>query len=362
VNFRLVGEEIAYILNDSGASALFHGPEFRPVVEGIRDRCPALRLTVCPGGGPRSPGYEEFLAGGAPAEVDASVVESDQCQLMYTSGTTGRPKGAVISHGNVLWNLVNTILGREDRPGQVSIIVGPLYPAALNHFPTRWHWGKSVLIAVSIPRSCAIEREGKYHQAPALPPIDATPRPEHDYSHYQVHCRCGQTFPRDEGSWSFPNIHRVYDVYGCTELPPSPSSPPSVTHQHGSVGKTLPAGQRSGRTRSVLEPGRVEIICKGQTDAGLLNGLRPLPTAIVHTEIWLSRRRGILLHRSEEDMIVSGGERLSAKSRCLAHPDVDPPWWAGPTSSGVSRSAVVCSGGKTSAPRRSSTHQAHLAS
>jgi long-subunit acyl-CoA synthetase (AMP-forming) len=81
--------------------------------------------------------YEAFLSQGTPCGVDATVTESDQCQLMYTSGTTGRPKGVVISHGNVLWNLVNTIMGREDRPGQVSVIVGPLYhTAALNNHLT----------------------------------------------------------------------------------------------------------------------------------------------------------------------------------------------------------------------------------
>ena len=110
VNFRLVGQEIVYILKDSGAAALFHGPEFMPVVEEVRDQCPELRLVVCPRGGPRTLDYEEFLATGQPSEVDLTVSDSDQCQLMYTSGTTGRPKGAVISHGNVLWNLTNTIL------------------------------------------------------------------------------------------------------------------------------------------------------------------------------------------------------------------------------------------------------------
>jgi len=94
VNFRLVGAEMAYILQDSGAAALFHGPEFLPVIAEIRDQCPALRFVVCPGGErPRALDYEEFLSQGTPCGVDATVTESDQCQLMYTSGTTGKPKG-----------------------------------------------------------------------------------------------------------------------------------------------------------------------------------------------------------------------------------------------------------------------------
>lgn len=137
ISFRLVGDEIVYILNDSGAAALFHGPEFHSVIEQIRHQCPSLRLAVCPGGGKGTVDYEEFLLEGPPCAVDMTVTEQDRCQLMYTSGTTGSPKGAMISHGNVLWNLVNTMLGREDRPGQVSVIVGPLYhTAALNNHLT----------------------------------------------------------------------------------------------------------------------------------------------------------------------------------------------------------------------------------
>ena len=52
VNFRLVGQEILYILNDSGAAALFHGPEFVPVVEEVRDRCPALVRSSARAAGP----------------------------------------------------------------------------------------------------------------------------------------------------------------------------------------------------------------------------------------------------------------------------------------------------------------------
>jgi long-subunit acyl-CoA synthetase (AMP-forming) len=69
-------------------------------------------------------------------EPHSTVVEDDECQMLYTSGTTGRPKGAVTTHGNVLWNLINTLLGREDKEGEVSLVCGPLYHAAVlnNHF------------------------------------------------------------------------------------------------------------------------------------------------------------------------------------------------------------------------------------
>ncbi len=73
VNFRLVGEEIVYILTDSNAAALFHGPEFQTVIEQVRHRCPALRLVVCPGGGKGTVDYDGFLSDGTPCPIDITV-------------------------------------------------------------------------------------------------------------------------------------------------------------------------------------------------------------------------------------------------------------------------------------------------
>jgi fatty-acyl-CoA synthase len=160
VNFRLVGAEMAYILNDSGAAALFHGPEFSDTVAQIREGCPGLRLVV----GPGDTGYDAFVKNGGPVQFDSTVAQSDPCQLMYTSGTTGKPKGAVLSHGNILWNLVNTMMGRQDHAGQNAVIVGPLsHTAALNNHLTIQIalGGKCVLVSHFEPEALlrTIERE-----------------------------------------------------------------------------------------------------------------------------------------------------------------------------------------------------------
>jgi fatty-acyl-CoA synthase len=111
VNFRLAAEEAAYVLEDSGArGSIVDGAlaDLSPAGSGFR-----LMLDGAAGGDP----YEEALAaGGEPPDV--VVDDEDLAFLMYTSGTTGRPKGAMLTHQNLVVNTMNWIyeLGatRED--------------------------------------------------------------------------------------------------------------------------------------------------------------------------------------------------------------------------------------------------------
>jgi len=349
VNFRFVGEEMAYILNDSGASALFHGPEFMSVVEEVRDQCPCLRFVACPGGGPRSFDYEDFISRPEPLPLDTTVSEPDSCQLMYTSGTTGKPKGAVISHGNVLWNLFNTILGREDRPGQVSLIVGPLYHTAAlnNHFTIQVALGgKSVLVSRFEPdellRTIEKERVNVISGAPAFYHLLMQHPNAHKYDRSSItKCTTGADKLSEETKKRllrfFPNIKGVYDVYGCTEASPCITilSAEQSHIKHGSVGKALPFldARVVDEHDRILGPGHVgELVCKGPN---VMQGYfrQPEATAQAIRDGWL--HTGDLAVTDEEgffyivdrkkDMIVSGGENIyprEIEEVLLAHPEV----------------------------------------
>ncbi len=113
INFRLVGPEVSYIVNHADSKAFVVHDEFCPMVDSIRGeltQIPADRFVVvgdaqkdyCP--------YEELLETGDEAEPVAEVRPTDTWILLYTSGTTGKPKGVIRSHESyVAFYLINAI-------------------------------------------------------------------------------------------------------------------------------------------------------------------------------------------------------------------------------------------------------------
>ncbi|MCW2536211.1 MAG: AMP-dependent synthetase and ligase [Modestobacter sp.] len=116
VNFRLVADEVGYALSDSGAVALVVDPALADTAAKARAAAPDLRTVLTVG-----PEFEEALAAASAEPVEHPVDEGDPAFLMYTSGTTGKPKGAVLSHRNLLMHAFSQIahlgVGPDDRIG-----------------------------------------------------------------------------------------------------------------------------------------------------------------------------------------------------------------------------------------------------
>jgi fatty-acyl-CoA synthase len=111
INYRLTADDVAYILEHSGARVVCANAETAALVEKIHERLPGLEHRVCLDG-PREGwlDYEAELAR-APAEfAPASIAERDLISINYTSGTTARPKGVMITHRNAWANVVGTLL------------------------------------------------------------------------------------------------------------------------------------------------------------------------------------------------------------------------------------------------------------
>jgi len=103
VNWRLAPAEVAYVINDAQAEVLFVGNEFLPVFESIREQLHTVRKTIVMGG--KSPGvesYEEWRDRQTDIDPLIQTEGSDVALQLYTSGTTGYPKGAQLTNDNLL--------------------------------------------------------------------------------------------------------------------------------------------------------------------------------------------------------------------------------------------------------------------
>jgi acyl-CoA synthetase (AMP-forming)/AMP-acid ligase II len=127
-NWRLAGDEVDYAVNDSGARLLVVGGELVPLVDRIRDRLTSVEhvVEVTPDGA-EGDAYEALLADATPVGRSADVTPDDVCLVMYSSGTTGRPKGVMLRQRNVIEHTVNAHDGWAFDPGDKNMVSMPLF-------------------------------------------------------------------------------------------------------------------------------------------------------------------------------------------------------------------------------------------
>jgi acyl-CoA synthetase (AMP-forming)/AMP-acid ligase II len=130
VNFRLVGAEIRYIVTDASARALIVQDELLEAVEGIRGDLPVPGSNYIHFGNAKCPPgyrpYEPFIAGAEASEPQVEVLPEDAWAFMYTSGTTGNPKGAIRSHGSSALLAIITALDQGFTRDDTGLLVMPL--------------------------------------------------------------------------------------------------------------------------------------------------------------------------------------------------------------------------------------------
>jgi len=140
INYRLTAQDFVYIVNHSGATVVCAHSDYLGTLDSVRDQMPDVRHFVAFEGAPRHrPGqqdqqsdwldYEERIAATDPAFDRPEIGERDLLSINYTSGTTARPKGVMITHRNAAFNTIGTLLHLPMGVGERYLWTLPMFHA-----------------------------------------------------------------------------------------------------------------------------------------------------------------------------------------------------------------------------------------
>ncbi|MCL4516604.1 MAG: long-chain-fatty-acid--CoA ligase [Firmicutes bacterium] len=355
INFRLAGEELAFILNDSGSKALIFEEALIPQVNMARERTNIKLFLYADDQHMPSyaRGFYDFMETGGGERPEVDLTENDRYIIMYTSGTTGKPKGVIHRHRNMIEQNYALIAYLKLTPYDRGLSAAPLNHAAELHcvFLPRIHMGAtSVLIHHFEPKAVLQHIQDEKITAMFAAPTMWNMLLQEDLSKYDLSSfkkilyggaamapamvkRCHEAFHAD-----------LVQAYGMTEMGPAVTIllPEEQLPRAGSAGKAILNHEvRVVRTREdgptepddSVKPGeKGEVIVRGSSMMELYFN-RPDATAKAlykgwyHTGdiatvdddgyIWIADRL--------DDMIVSGGENIyprEAEDALYEHPDI----------------------------------------
>lgn len=150
LNTRLAAPEIEFAVEDSGATTLIFQHELHGLARAGTWSTPAQRRIIVDGPSP-VPGVEEYesvVESGSSDRRDEPVTLDDPAIILYTSGTTGHPKGAVLTHGNLTWNSFNAVVDYGITVNEHVLLISPLFHVAslgMGALPTLLQGGRVTL-------------------------------------------------------------------------------------------------------------------------------------------------------------------------------------------------------------------------
>ena len=161
LNYRLAAREIAYILNDSGTRWLVAGSCFAPVVKGVLDEDTPLKGIIWIDDPPDDSAkvtvfsYEDAIKSHRGAFEPVTLNENDVAHLYYTSGTTGRPKGVMLTHKNVCLHALGTIAELKLVDSDIWGHIAPMFHLAdaWATFAITWVGGRHVMVGQFEPET-----------------------------------------------------------------------------------------------------------------------------------------------------------------------------------------------------------------
>jgi acyl-CoA synthetase (AMP-forming)/AMP-acid ligase II len=279
MNHRLVAEEVAYILDHSDAQAVFVGDAFLAVAEAVREQSSKVRhwILMEKERRPWAEPLEDLLAEGQPEPVEVEAAQGFGASIIYTGGTTGRPKGA-LRRGVDPQGLTEILRAMDLLDStHVHLVAGPMYHSAPGGFALYSQLvGSTVVIMPRFDPEAALAHIARYRctstfMAPTLlkriVDLPAAVRRRYDTSSMRVIVVAAAPCPMSVKERVIACFGPVlYEFYGSSELGVNTIlRPEDVLRKPGSCGRAAPGREIAlldddGRPVPVGEPGELYVM------------------------------------------------------------------------------------------------------
>ena len=247
INSMYKSEELNYILNDSGSTLIFTTGDLLPNIP--LAECPTVKkVVVCEGDPQGHPTLDEWLEKAADRSARVDMNANDPAVLLYTSGTTGFPKGATLSHGNVVSNAWATMhhagFTRDDR----MVLFLPVFHV----------FGQNFIMNATFLSCATLVLHRRFAPEPVLESIRRDrvtmffavptiyigllnmPLPDAALASVRYEFSAAATMPREiSARWTERFGRPVYEGYGLTECSPFACYNHDFRHKFGSVGTPI---------------------------------------------------------------------------------------------------------------------------